>query len=283
MNWHLFYLIIIAATLHGSWNFYLKKAHDKTIALWLGQLIGGIIFILIFRKELTNFIIYKDWYYLIILSGALHALYLNTLANAYKNEDVSIVLPTSRGTAIIGAAIIGCFLLNEILSLFGIIGLIITLVGVIGLNIKKAANFNISKYKNISYAACSGIFIAIYAVFDKHAVTIIPPLLYASTISIFTSILWAPLLYSKYKGIIFENIKSNFLLSAIVGIGGVASYCLVLFAFNGAPVVYVLAVTQFSIIIGVILSYFFLNENITLTKFISILAILSGIFLIKMS
>jgi uncharacterized membrane protein len=70
-------------------------------------------------------------------------------------------------------------------------------------------------------------------------------------------------------------------ISCFVGLGAVGSYLLALFAFQLAPVSYVIAVRELSVVFGVILAGTLLKENISAVRMLSALLITMGAILIK--
>jgi len=276
------FILFIAATIHACWNFMLKSTSNKAIVLWLGQAIGGILFLpLAFILSSLN---HREinWLYLVSISGMLHAMALYFLAKAYEHGELSSVLPISRGTAILGTALFSCCILGEQIRLQGALGIIITLLGVFGLNSYiPTQQGNI--VANAKIAIMTGMMIAVYSLFDQYAVSRVPPLYFVAGSSLATALFWAPSIFKKHGHEFFKLAKDKKSIATLVGLGGLTSYCIILFVLKNNSVVYVLSASQISIVIGVLLGICFLREKFSVNKLIYVSCIILGIFLTKIN
>ena len=70
---------------------------------------------------------------------------------------------------------------------------------------------------------------------------------------------------------------------ALIGPGSMATYLIILFAFQVGKVSYVVAVREFSVVIGSALGVLLLGERLTVWKGLGILFICLGLVLVKMA
>src|SRR5689334_5963727 len=112
-------LLLIAAILHASWNFFVKRAKEKQVFTWWGLFIGSLCFIplLIVNHPFPASI----WPY-VISSALVEAVYYIVLTRAYANGDFSLVYPMARGTAPAFLLVWAVLFLGERPHLMGLLG-----------------------------------------------------------------------------------------------------------------------------------------------------------------
>jgi multidrug transporter EmrE-like cation transporter len=89
-------LLFLSATMHALWNFLLKSAEEKYIAMgWQVMLSGIFSFFILFYSGLPP----QHMWGFAILSMLLEAIYFILLCIAYTDHDFSLVYPIARGAA----------------------------------------------------------------------------------------------------------------------------------------------------------------------------------------
>ncbi|MBA8667112.1 EamA family transporter [Holosporaceae bacterium 'Namur'] len=278
MDTFTFILVISAAMLHATWNFFTKKTKgDRLTMLWLGQLAVGFV-----TLPLTYYLsdfggITKEFIFYIILTGVIHSCYLTLLGWSYKAGEVSIVYPVSRGTGIIGTSLLAIILGIDTISFVGFIGILVLISGILSIAISKSVTRN----EVIFSASMVGISISLYSVVDKLAVQFIPSLLYGSIMFISTALILSPFIIIKRKPQLLNTLKRYKLPSFIINVSMFSTYSIILFAFRNSPASYVVALREVSIIIATLLGTFFLKEEVTKNKVCGISLIMLGAAVIK--
>ena len=89
-------LLLVAATLHASWNLFVKQAREKQVFTWWGLVVGSICFAP--RLLLSQTFPLRIWPY-IIFSALVEGAYYIILTSAYEHGDFSLVYPMARGAA----------------------------------------------------------------------------------------------------------------------------------------------------------------------------------------
>src|SRR5436309_2959865 len=113
-------LVLTAAIVHAIWNLAVKRAQQKQVFLWLGILVGALLFgSAIFISPPVPA---KTWPY-IVASALMEALYYIALTWAYDLADFSVVYPIARGGAPALLALWSALFLQEIPSPAGFAGL----------------------------------------------------------------------------------------------------------------------------------------------------------------
>ncbi len=72
-------------------------------------------------------------------------------------------------------------------------------------------------------------------------------------------------------------------MSALIGVGAMGTYLLILFAFPLEQASYIVAVREFSIVVGPLLGAVFLTERLTPPKILGIAAIAGGLILVRLA
>ena len=129
MTFLVFFMVLLAATMHAVWNFAAKRASGNLGALWLGLCLGAVLSwpgaMLAHQAEPLTL---ADLPY-IAATGILHAWYFGFLARSYAVGDISLVYPVARGTGVAGTAMVASLCLHERLSLAGVSGILAICVG----------------------------------------------------------------------------------------------------------------------------------------------------------
>jgi uncharacterized membrane protein len=92
-----------------------------------------------------------------------------------------------------------------------------------------------------------------------------------------------PLLIRRYRGIPWQVAKQYSGYAAVIGIGSVGTYLIILFAFTKGPVGYIVAVREFAVVLGALAGIILLKERFTMAKALAICAIVIGIISIKLA
>jgi uncharacterized membrane protein len=281
MTFLAFFIVLLAATLHALWNFAAKRIAGHLSAMWLGICLASILSwpcaLLLYQPGKIGL----DALPYIIATGALHAWYFAFLARSYEMGDISLVYPVARGTGVAGTAVVALVMLHEWLSLQGVIGILAICggTGLVGWN-RRGHRDDFIAYM---HALLVGASITGYSVVDKLGVEHAHPVIYISAMFTLTALLLAPyVLYGKKTECAFayKYLKKYI---ALIGIGSIFTYLLILFAFRLGPVSYIVAAREFAVVIGSVLGFVILKERLTLRKIVGIATIVAGLILVKIA
>jgi drug/metabolite transporter (DMT)-like permease len=275
-------LLFLSASLHTLWNLLLKQSRQKFIASWWIVTIGAILFLP--GLFITGMPPRELWHFALI-SAALEASYMLTLSMAYKNSDFSLVYPMARGTAPAFLLLWSLLFLNEKLTGWGLLGLLLIIAGLL-LNGTSSLVQNwrdIPNLKGILAALATAFFISMYTFLDGIAVKRGPALPYG--ILMFTLIpIWStPFVLRNYgwSQVVAEwKVQPGRFL--ITGFLGVTAYLIALYAYSFAPVSYSGAIREVSVVLGALAGWRFLGENLGPFRVIGAFIIFSGILIIAL-
>jgi drug/metabolite transporter (DMT)-like permease len=226
----------------------------------------------------------------IIACGSTAAIYYLFLGEAYDRDDLSVIFPVTRGFGPIFILIFALILLEEQITVAGLLGILITVFGsyVINLPSFKSSQlyvpFKAFKSKSFLYSMGAGACTAAYSLINKKNLEAVDPFFLLYLIFAFMVLfLFIFVLVKNRASQIKEEAKSNKRNLLLMGILNFLASLLVLYALEIGKVSYVGAARNVSIVFGVLLGSFFLKEGYGKIRLIASLFIFGGIFLISLS
>jgi len=274
-------IVLIAAGLHAIWNLAARKVLGNLVVLWIGLCIASICCLpFALAAGLPAGGIRPSLPYL-AATGILHACYFALLAKSYEEGEISVVYPIARGSGVAGAAVLAYVLVGEQISFSGGIGISLICVGttLVGLS-----EFGRSRtLETCLLALLVGSMISGYSMVDKLAVGRLSPVAYIFGMFVLSALFLAPYVTIRHgKGFpgAWRDLKRY---SALIGLGSMGTYLMILFAFQLEKLSYVVAAREFAVVIGSVMGFALLNERISYRKALGIASIAAGLFLIKMA
>ena len=166
MDGIVFAVVVVAAFFHATWNGFVKKHKDKTVAVTgivLGHAPLSIIAIIFLPAPST------DSYILIIISIFIHQGYQWFLLRSYQVGDLTKVYPIARGTGPLITTFISILFLGVVLDKFVIFSILLLCFGIFLLG---ANNYKKSNLNEIKYPLITGVFIGSYSLIDGYGARI---------------------------------------------------------------------------------------------------------------
>ena len=263
-------MVLAAAVLHASWNFWVKKAQIHPLAFsFLCSLIATVVYAPVvwwFHKDSGLGIQGSGWWW-IIASSIVHNLYFFVLQTGYARSDLSIVYPLARGTGPLLSAIGAMLLLGEGPTLLSVSGLLLVVLGTFtiagGVALLNPAVVTSDKVKAGLFWGCmTGACIATYTLLDGYAVKIllIAPLVFDWICAPVRGAMLVPILVHQKVDLRAAWSKAWIY---ILGVGLVSplAYILVLTAMQKAPISHVAPAREVSMLLAAFLGARLLNEG----------------------
>jgi drug/metabolite transporter (DMT)-like permease len=276
-----FSLVLLSAVLHATWNFLTKRVSGNLSVLYIGM--SGMCILLL---PFVLFLWRSDpltpaAYPFVLATGVVHALYFLVLSQAYRYGNISTVYPVARGFGVIGTAMIAISVLRESVTILGLCGIISTAVGifVIGSSVTKGSE----SIRGLWFAIAVGITMIGYSIIDKSAMAVVNPIIYIFFIFLLSMILLTPYVVISRRQELTLAWKKHKRYGMIIGVGATAGYLLILFVYRTAQVSYVVAVREFSVVLGSLLGVIYLRESVSIRKLIGILMVVAGLILVRIA
>ena len=245
-------LALAAAVLHALWNLAAKRSAAPFVALWGQFAVAGIIsgVVIVAAGGLPA----AGWRSA-ALTGLIHVPYLAALAKAYEQGDFSLAYPIARGGGAMLAAIGGILLLDDELSVWAVLA-IVTITGGMMLLASGAAA------RQVATALVVAAAIGAYTLNDSHAAREIGGSLYP--FAVFAA---AGVAVSAYgiavgrAGQLLAAVGASWRQFTLTAVMAVATYTMVLLAVQRAPVGYVAALRESSVLLAAFLGARYLDEG----------------------
>ena len=182
MSSFVFFLVILAAVAHASWNFLSKKISGNLPVFWLGSMCINMILL-----PFTIVIIARNGFNWqgaipILTSATFHCFYYITLFNSYKFGDISAAYPISRGTGVALTALVAVFVLHDYVSAIGWAGILLIVSGILTVGLSNTMTKE--DITSCLFAFLTGITIAGYSLADSRSAGFNHPIVCINVMSI---------------------------------------------------------------------------------------------------
>lgn len=234
-------LVLTAAVLHAGWNLGLHGTDDRVASMAVAGLVAGAV-LLPFTVAAPPTAVLG----LVLLTGVLESAYGLALAAAYARGELSLTYPLGRGTAPLLATVGAWVVLSQGPTLAAVLGALLlgTGLGLLGLEARRARALTAA-----GFALLVGVVIASYSVVDARAVKEVSPAPYLGA-----AMLLQGLLTTAVTRFDAARLRAALRPGALIGLGSLAAYLLVLFAFRLAPVGRVATLRETSVLLVILLS-----------------------------
>jgi len=190
----------------------------------------------------------------------LHLFYFVVLQRGYRAGDLSVVYPLARGTGPLLSSIAAIVFFGERPTPVAAAGIAIIIAGVFlasfrGMNTAKAR-------ASLFYGVATGISIAIYTLWDKHAMTALAlsPIVYDWGGNLVRFVLMTPVAIRRWDEVRAAYRRHLFEAAGIAVLSPLA-YLLVLWALTWTPVSYVAPARELSIMFGTLFGIMIFKER----------------------
>jgi drug/metabolite transporter (DMT)-like permease len=245
-------LALSSAVLHALWNLAVKQGGaDRFLLLWGQFLLSALLSLPLVMALGMNA---EAWRW-IAVSGCVHLPYVVHLAKAYDNGDFSLVYPIARGGGAVLSAIGGVVLLGDSLPAASVVAIGVVAAGLFLL----AGSWRTPSLRSAVIVACT---IGVYSVSDAKGVRVSDTdgYVFATHIGTATSVsLWG-IAHGRsraFAGVV--RVHWPRLLAA--GTASTVTYAMVQKAFERAPVGYVTALRETSVVLAAFLGWRYFGER----------------------
>ena len=283
------FTVLLSALLHASWNASIKGSGSPVAFLyWMIALSCVVLGPGLFWVVLSE-VTLRIWAW-ILISGFVHGFYALFLSRAYERGDLSLVYPISRSTPALVPLIAVPFLGERITLAGGAgIGIVVISLWLIQSHSKSFRWRDLLRHDNV-FAYCTLLATVAYSFTDASVMRqldnvqwsgAMPRALFffltqAAVQLVFFTFLARNTLKDDLRSTLSRS-KGTLLVATLVC---VASYWLILEAMRRAPVSYIVAVRQSSVLFAFLIAVIWLKERPTRLRVLGMVGTVVGVALI---
>ncbi len=182
----------------------------------------------------------------ILASATAHIFYALCLSAAYQRGALSVAYPLGRGVAPLLVTIGGWMLLSQRPDVSAVLGAILLAAG---LALIAVAGGRTGQFPAVVFALLTGLTIACYSVVDAGAVQHVDPVGYLGAVLGLQGLALTLSLRDKEA-----RMRGSIRSGALIAVGSVVAYVLVLYAFQQAPAGRVSTLRESSVLVGILIS-----------------------------
>ncbi len=273
-------VVLLAALLHASWNFLVKRTEDKHLSM-CAVVIGHTPFA-------AAALLYApapelDSMPYVIAGAVLHTGYQLSLLNSYRIGDFSQVYPLARGVAPLLVAVVSVAFLGVALSRFELAAIAVIGSGITSLASTRGADGS-GNNRAALLAVMTGGFIAAYSLVDglgaREAGTALG---FYGLLSITNAVIFSAIMGVIRPGLVRRVVCREHRLALTGGGASFTAYALVIWAFTHAPIALVTALRETSILFAVLLGVLVLKEPLDLRKALATMLTMLGVGMLRLN
>lgn len=269
--------IIFAAIFHASWNALMKGGKDPLLDSMVISLVClAVAVIAIPFLPLPH---PSSWGY-IAVSIFIHIAYFLLLAKSYDTGELSQVYPIIRGLPPLIIAVVSLAFLNESISLWGWLGIIVISLGILVLEFGNKT----PSAKVLLLSVGTALMVASYTIIDGLGARLSGNFLsFLLWFTLLQAIIYTVLVVAiKGRERSIGHVKLYWRRGTIGGLLSLFGYGIILWAMTKAPIAYVSALRETSVLFAGIIAVVFLAEPLKVSRIISAIMIVCGIILMRM-
>lgn len=286
-------LVLSSAVLHAGWSAVIKSSRDPLCFNLLQLATQAVILAAILPWLDLARVPSSAWRFLAATSIA-HAGYFYWMSRAYEHGDLTLVYPIARSTPAF-LPVLAVLLLGDSISPAGAAGIAVVVggmwlvqIGTDGLRWRSLAASG-TRYAYLTLAATVA-----YSLCDKGAMTVLSQapwtspvprsVFYCLTISCTSAVAFAPLAIRRRTArTILALVRTEGARAAAASVASLIGYSLTLEALRWAPVSYVVAVRQTSVLFALLLGVLWLGERPERPRLLGACATVLGVMLIALA
>jgi drug/metabolite transporter (DMT)-like permease len=246
-------LALSSAVLHAAWNLAIKQStNDRYVALWGAFTVTApptLILTLLYPPKAASFPF-------AIISGVAHVPYCWFLARGYNRGDYSMVYPIARGGGAALGGVGGVLFLHDRLKPLGFLAILVVVAGLLFLPERRNGTRSA-----VTSALTVAATIATYSVADAKGIRTDGTWRYTSASFLAGSVMITMfgLMVGKRR-LMIDTAKRDWRQFVKVGTMSKITYAMVQFAMRLAPVGYVSALRESSVVVASLIGWRFLGE-----------------------
>ncbi|MDO9335635.1 MAG: EamA family transporter [Caulobacter sp.] len=283
-------LVVIAAVVHATWNFMVKRSAEAGPAfLAVTNLIICLAYAPWALWRMAREAVVWTWpvFGCLAVSAAINLAYTLTLQRGYRVAALSVVYPVARGTGPLLAALAAVLLLGETPTLFTLLGLLAVVAGILLISTDgRWRDFaGPGGRAGFGWGVATGALIAAYSVVDAWGVKAlgIAPVMLVWVGNALRLPMLAPVILAN-PAAARARMRGHWAMALGVGLLSPLSYILVLAALDsGAPLGVVAPMREMSMMVAALLGVLLLKERVGPARLAGCAAMIGGVVLLGLA
>lgn len=279
-------LLLGAAVCHSLWNFAVKTEPDRLRATYWAVVVGGVLWAPALLVHRLDEVAPAAWA-LVAVSAVFETAYVFALTAAYDAGDLSLVYPIARGTPPIVVAPLAVLLLGERLTPQGLVGIALVVTGICASHLGSFRAWRAlgapSGRRATALALTAGLMTAGYSLANKAGVTQVPVALWVALMYSAEIIVLSLVLAGRGRWPAPPREARRALVAAVAGVLMVLAYVAVLLAMTMAPVSYVVAGREISVVVAALLGTLLLGESHSAARVTAAVLVFAGLVVIALA
>jgi drug/metabolite transporter (DMT)-like permease len=266
------FLALGSAALHAAWNLLVKTSSDRLLAAWGFYLVGGILFLPFLPLVGVPG---ADTLPFLAASSVVHVVYVVALTRAYHHADFSLAYPLARGGGALVAALGGVLFLGDSLPGLAWLAIAIIVGGLASLVRPEVGRIA------LLWAGLTAAMIGTYTTLDAAGARRSTGLGYGIAIVFGAgAVLSVVLIASGSASRIGPALRAEWPRYLVGGVCSTLAYSMVLAGARLAPVGYVAALRESSVVLGAAAGWLFLHERLGRARLASAVVVTTGLVLL---
>jgi drug/metabolite transporter (DMT)-like permease len=264
-------LALASAGMHAGWNLVAKRSDDRFSALWGQFAVAGLIGAI--AIAVTRDLPAEAWTWAAI-TGVVHVPYLVALAGAYDRGDFSLAYPVARGGGALLAGIGGLVLLGDELSVLAVVAIAVVTAGMLLLSYGAAV-------AQLLMALVVALMIGIYTTVDSHAARDVGGNTYVYAVFVCCAATVSAYGLAAGRGpALRRSFQRSWRMLLLTGSVSLVTYGLVMLAVRRAPVGYVAALRESSVLVAAFIGWRYLDEGSAHRRLLAAGVVVAGLALL---
>lgn len=274
-------LILASAMLHAIVNALVKISDD-------GLLTRGCMNAVAFFIALPFIAVVPppdaSLWMILVAAMLVHGLYPFFLAGAYRHSDLSVAFPVARGITPLGVALLAWLTLGSTLSAGKLLAICVLSAGIAAFALDRIRISNPEHRKGIALAVCTGGIIAVYTLLDGIGLkTAQDPNTYIVWLFVLDGLFVSSIVTLARRDTVLPFLRKNWRKGLLVGVLGVLTYGMALYALSLGSLVEIAALRETSVVFAALIGAFLLKEPFGSLRVFATALVMVAIIGIKMA
>jgi drug/metabolite transporter (DMT)-like permease len=286
-------LVLLSGLLHASWNAATKGSTTPVGFMLAMEVVALGLFVPVLVVGFDPLEVPTTVWGLVLVSSVVHSLYSWWLTSAYAHGELSLVYPIVRSTPAL-VPLVAVPLLGESVSLPGALGIALVVLSLWAITGEGGVSLAALRSRGAVLAFMTLLTTVVYSLVDKEAMRLLDESPWSGGVP--RSVAFMALMYVLYlPGFCFlarrsvpvrevwQLLRCRFVTVVGASVFGFLSYTLILRAMQTAPVSYITAVRQSSVLFALVIAIVLLRERPSRLRVLGALANVGGVALIALS